>query len=171
MFDHLPVGDTIRDEVQLVVMIALWLCCRKWGGGPERAIGDTLMAMFVADRIYRIASGYDLGWLDGAVFYVVLDASVCLALVAIALVANRKYALWIGAFQILALNAPIARYLLTDPRSVAYAINFIAPSYLQMIALTLGLLAHRRRLRRFGKYRSWRTHWPAWLEPMRPQSP
>ena len=168
--DLLSFGVTLRDEAQLILMVALWFACLRWGAGPERAIGNTMMAMFAVDKIYHAILGYPTGLLDGT-FHVLLDALVCLALVVIALVANRKYALWIGAFQIIAMNAPVARSLLTDTQSAAFAINYIAPSYLQMIALTLGLLAHRRRLHRFGKYRSWRTHWPALLEPMRPQSP
>jgi hypothetical protein len=151
-------------------MGAFWLACLLWGGGPERASAHALMAMFTVDRVYHLFVGAGVGWWNGS-FHFLLDAGTCVALVSIALVANRKYTLWIGSLQVLALNAHLARMLITDPTSVAYAINYIMPSYLQMIALAGGLLAHRNRLHRFGKYRSWRRHWPALLERMRPNSP
>ena len=71
--------------------------------------------------------------------------------------ANRIYPLWMFAAQIISTLMHIDRQLSSSMEPVAYMVLTRLPSYIQIIVLALGLIAHRRRIRRFGTYRSWRN--------------
>ncbi len=90
-------------------------------------------------------------------FHAGLDVFLLVALVPIALHANRSYPLWIAALQVVATLAHLARGLFDQIAPIAYAILFVAPSYFQIILLAAGIVLHIRRQRRHGSYRSWRT--------------
>ena len=96
-----------------------------------------------------------------------IDLSVCVAMVAIALRANRMYTLWMAGFQILALLAHLARITSDAISPITYAILVIAPSYFQIIILAFGIWLHHKRVKRHGSYRSWRKPLP---HPKEPQS-
>lgn len=146
-----------RAPAQSFVILALFVWSMWKGGGPERGMASTLVAMDLVDFAYHAlwGAGQNFAVTDGVHF--AIDLGGCAAMVAIALFANRMYTLWMAAFQIIAVNAHLARELVEGIAPIAYVILYIAPSYFQIILLACGIWLHRGRLARFGPYRDWRT--------------
>lgn len=161
-----------RDEFQHAIIILLFLAALRWGAGPERAIASALLYLVASLFLYHLAfgPGLQLGHMD--LVLLANDLVAGCVMIGTALYANRIYTLWIGALQIIAILSHLARDLSEAISPLAYAIMFIAPSYLQIALLTGGLIAHRRRLKRYGTYRSWQTsssHSPASARRSSPQ--
>lgn len=153
-----------RTEIQTIAAWLLCLAALRWGGGPERAIAIVWLALFeVLDTAYHALADptFQVDRLDP--FHAVLDLTVAVAFIVIALRANRFYPLWLAGFQIVAFSAHLARGIADAVTPIAYAFLVIAPSYFQLALLLGGLLAHRRRLTRYGPYRDWRPLSPRML--------
>lgn len=146
-----------RVEIFLVSLAVLALATFRWGAGPEKATAGWLAAIVVVDRIYHrlLPEGGDWAGVDWGHF--TIDASALAVALAIALFANRMYTLWIAALQLIALQAHVARQLAEGILPTAHALMAIVPFYAQMALLAGGLLLHRRRLKLYGTYRSWRV--------------
>jgi hypothetical protein len=151
-----------RDEGQTIFA---WLACLaafRWGGGPERGFASVWLAVFlIVHPGYHVITAEPLRLDQMDVFHAGLDVVAMIALVMIALNANRFYSLWIAAFQIIATSAHLVRELVDAVSPIVYAIMVIAPSYFQLAIFAGGLFFHIRRKRHHGTYRDWRD--PAWL--------
>lgn len=145
-----------RIAAQTLAFVLLALAAWRWGGGPERALAAILVWFRVADWAYHGLFQQSLELADIDFAHALIDVVACAAAFAVALYANRIYPLWFAAVQLLAVFAHLAREMAVDILPVVYAIMFMAPSYLQIAILVLGLWLHRRRVRRHGPYRSWR---------------
>jgi hypothetical protein len=139
----------------LLLAVAIW----RWGGAPER----WLMGIFLATMVVPV---YVLRWLgvtgalegsDWAAVVLLFDLVATVLFRLVALNANRNYPLWIAGFQLVAVGGHLVRIIIEGISPLAIAILVIGPSYLQLIALLGGFIAHFRRERRFGPYRSWRV--------------
>jgi hypothetical protein len=141
---------------QTVAVFAHAFAAWRWGAGPERAAAAVLVWFRAADWLYHgiFQQALDLADIDLA--HALIDIVAGVAAFAIALFANRIYTLWFAAVQLLAVFAHLAREMAVAILPKVYAIMFMAPSYLQIILLALGIWAHHRRVARYGPYRSWR---------------
>ena len=146
-----------RAPAQTVAFVAIAAWAFWKGGGPEKSMAAVLLAMKLCDAAYHAIWDVELDFATTEWFHFTSDILVCAAMVAIALFANRMYTLWMAAFQIIAVNAHLARELVEGIAPIAYVILYIAPSYFQIILLACGIWLHRGRLGRFGPYRDWRT--------------
>lgn len=144
------------------VVYALWR-----GAAPERAVAGVMLASFCLFWLFRDPQSDGMSYTYVHALQFAIDFATAIAFITIAIFANRMYTLWIAGFQIVALQAHLARYLTDQIAPLAYAIMIIAPSYLQIVALGLGTWMHVRRERRHGSYRSWRTSSFQWPEKMR----
>lgn len=151
-----------RAEAQKLAIVITVAAALRWGAGPERACGVALLYLLLADVTYHAVLGPGVELLRIDVGHAVIDSTAALVMIVVALASNRMYTLWIGALQIIAVQAHIARDLEAGISPLAYSIMYVAPSYLQIGLLAGGIWAHRRRLRRFGTYRSWRTSLAPW---------
>lgn len=156
----LELFQAYRVDAQTLAFALLALAAWRWGAGPERALAGVLVWFRVADWIYHavFAASLQLTTMDFA--HALIDVVGCIAAFTVALHANRIYPLWFAAVQLLAVFAHLARAMAVEIIPVVYATMFIAPSYLQIVILALGLWLHRNRVRRFGRYRSWRSFSP-----------
>ena len=147
----------LRDQSQLIVLLTLAFLGLWKGAGPERAVAGVMLGILISDRTYHLIFGNvsNLASIDYG--HALIDMVAMVALIVIALRANRMYTLWIAALQMIAFNAHLARELTQGMSPIAYAILFVGPSYFQLLAQGLGLWAHRRRLARYGAYRAWRS--------------
>lgn len=141
-------------QMALFVIVAVW-ATRK-GGGPERACAWIFVGMFVADRLYHalVTPAFELESVD--YWHFTLDIAVLAMIVPIALRANRLYPMVLAAFQLIAVNAHIARDAFVQITSFAYSVMYVMPSYAQLLVLACGVWAHVRRTERCGPYRDWR---------------
>ena len=127
-----------------------------WGSAPERVIASAFVGAMVADVAYHavlnpwtVYETVDLGHLAiGLVMMGILGF--------VALRANRFYPLWIASLQILVVLSHFAREVSAGVAELAYAVLTYAPYVFQIVILTAGIFAHRRRVRRSGIYPSWR---------------
>ena len=141
--------------------IYAWLICGAalfWGGGPERATALVWLLLFkFGDAAYHAIFDYGFQLIEVDFFHAGLDLTAALAWVLIALYANRNYPLWIAAMQILAATAHMARGIAEQIAPIAYAVMAFTPAYFILLFLTIGLVRHVMRKRKYGKYRDWRA--------------
>lgn len=161
----------VRLWFQLVAIGLVALAAWRVGGGPERMLAGVLVGLMVSSQFYHhVVEGLPFMPSRWAAYFV-LDGAALAVAIAVALRANRIYPLWFAAFQLVAVLAHLAREIATGVAQLAYMIMYIGPSYCQIFLLAGGLLAHHRRVRRFGSYRSWRNFSPHSPETPRRSSP
>ena len=146
---------------QDILALAICLAALVWGGGPERAIAAVWLIFFeLASHSYDLflRDGYQFAQIDG--FLASLDVSAGVPLIAIALNANRNYPLVIAAIQLLAMSAHLARGVIEAISPIAYFTMLVAPGWILLIVLGLGVMRHKARLERHHEYRDWRIPFP-----------
>lgn len=147
----------VRLWLQIAAIVALVIAAWRYGSDPERILAGTLAGMMVGDSGYH-ALLEGRGFMPSPeIIHLGIDLTALAIATAVALVANRFYPLWFAAFQLIALMAHFANEMAPGVARLAYGIMYIGPSYFQIILLAGGIWFHRRRVRRYGPYRSWRT--------------
>ena len=150
-----------RGTLQDALLVALCIAAFIWGGGPERAVAATWLIVFeLAGEVqdWFFGSRVQLSGVDW--FLASTDLVAGFLFVWIALYANRNYTLWIAGMQILAVMAHLARSLADLISPIAYAVMFIAPGWIQLVLLGVGIARHVRRRKKHGEYRDWRISKP-----------
>lgn len=152
-----------RADAQHIASFALGLAVLRYGGGPERATGVVFVVIVILPGVFARMTGLSASALFGelAWLYVLLDTVAAVAFIAIALMANRNYPMWIAGFQLVSMSAHLVRGLVDSVSPLAYVILAVGPSYGQLLLLAGGLTFHRLRLHRYGPYREWRAAAPA----------
>lgn len=141
-------------------VVAWSICCAAlvWGGSPERIIAATWLLLFEVAGIVYVAMFGEARQLETIDWYFAgIDLVVAVIWITMALYANRNYTLWIAAMQLLAFGAHVSRGLIEVISPITYAIMVIAPGWLQLLFLAIGLTRHILRKRKYGEYRDWRT--------------
>lgn len=126
------------------------------GGPPERFAAVLLAGLVLVDTVYHLLfgpSGFDR--VDP--WHVFLDVTMLGLLMWLALRANRIWPLFVAAAQLLSVTGHIAVLVQPDGMRRAYWAMTQIPQYIQLTALLAGAIAHARRERMIGPYRSWRT--------------
>lgn len=162
-------GD-LRYWIQIAAIAMLVVAAWRVGAGPERVLAGLLAWFYGADAIHHAIVGWQPAS-DVGIGHLAIDSVGLLVAGTVALSANRIYPLWFAAFQLIALMAHLARNVADGTQTAAYQILFMAPSFVQIIILACGIALHRRRVRRYGPYRSWRTSSPPSRASTRPTSP
>ena len=144
---------------QLILILTLvcgagWLGYRQ-GGPPERLAAVIIVGWVLIDALYHILfgpSGFDR--VDPV--HLVLDGGELLAIMWLALKANRMWPLWAAAAQLICVSGHITLLIQPEGMRRAYWAMTQLPQYIQLAALLCGATAHARRVRLVGRYRSWR---------------
>lgn len=126
------------------------------GGAPERVAAGIIVAWIASDAAYHLLfgpSGFDR--LDPV--HLVLDGAQLVAIVWVALRANRIWPLFAAAAQMMCVSGHLAVSLEPEGARRAYWAMTQLPQYIQLAALLAGAVAHARRERLLGPYRSWRA--------------
>jgi hypothetical protein len=145
------------DEFNLGLLAITLAAAIRWGEAPERLCLAVLLGMPSLDALYHFTVGRGAFYESVDVGHFVMDALAAVALLFIAVNANRIYPLWIAAFQSISVLAHFAREVSAAVAALAYAYLAYAPFYLEAATLLLGIGLHANRVRRTGRYRSWRS--------------
>jgi hypothetical protein len=144
--------------LELGLLLAFMACAFAYrrGGRPERLAVAIISAWILIDLVYHWwfgSSSFDA--VDP--FHVVLDGAELVAIVTLAVRANRLWPLWAAAAQLMYVSSHLVALIEPGGMRRAYWAMTQVPLYIQLIALVLGAAAHARRKRRVGPYRSWRV--------------
>ena len=149
-----------RAYLQHGVFVVLFVLAMRRGAAPERILTATFLGMLVLDRVYHLVAGADPVAVMGVQLgHLAIDVIGLAVFLVVALGANRVYPLWIAGAQLIALSSHVYPAFVKIVSEAAYVAMNIMPSYVQMLAMTLGLAAHIRRQKRRGSYPSWRKSW------------
>ncbi len=147
---------TWKAELVIGILLAIAGAAWRWGAGPERACATALLYMRFIDWPYHWIFGLHVYVSTVDIGHAFIDFTTAIALLVIALRANRVYPLWLAALQIVSFISHLAMSLSPVIAGLAYVILIIFPSYLELAILALGVYRHRRRVKEHGTYRSWR---------------
>jgi hypothetical protein len=142
-------------SVTLVFVLVAAACAFWRGGPPERIASVVIAALFLIDISYHLLFGPS-GFEKVDPVHLVLDGAELLAITSLALRANRMWPLWAAAAGVICYSGHIAAFIEPGGMKRAYWAMTQIPPYIQLLALLLGVAAHTRRVRRLGRYRSWR---------------
>lgn len=140
----------------LTFVLACGYYAFRRGGPPERLAAAIIVGWIVCDAIYHIVFGPS-GFASVDPFHIVLDGAQLVAILWLALRANRIWPLWAAAAQLICVSGHVAALIEPGGMQRAYWAMTQLPQYIQLTALLFGAAAHARRERRLGgPYRSWR---------------
>lgn len=146
-----------KDKVQFLFYGLLFLYClvRK-AAAPETILSGVLFAMLAGDKIHHFVLDGSIIWREANIGHVAIDLLVMACTFTVALHANRVYPLWIAGAQIISLFGHAYRLGLREINTFAYDVMAVTPSYVQFLAISMGIACHMSRRRRLGSYPSWR---------------
>lgn len=132
----------------------LFLAFHK-GEEPERLVAGILLTATIADFINHALFG------DPAFFalnpgHLVIDSWTMIALLWVALRANRGWPMWACAAQLILMVAHVAKLTELSLVRFGYFAMTQLPVIIQTVALLTGTIAHIRRTERLGRYHAWR---------------
>lgn len=145
-----------KAQIQQALYVALFLLSLAYGARPERIISGALLGMAAVDALHHHLVGGSIYWRHADVGHMAIDCAMLVVLCTVAVRANRVYPLWIGAAQIIAVTAHIYRIGLEQIDRFAYGMMSVMPSYIQLLAVAVGLAFHMSRHKKLGNYPSWR---------------
>lgn len=141
---------TLRIAIAAIAIFAF----RK-GGEPERLVAAVLLAAAGLDVFNHILFGEPAFFLVNP-GHLVIDAWSMIALMWVALRANRAWPMWVSAAQIIVVLGHVSKIIeLSLVRFGYYAMTQV-PLNVQAAALLIGTIAHMRRQERIGNYNAWR---------------
>jgi hypothetical protein len=112
------------------------------GGAPERVAAVLfILAAFASTLIVR--GPHMFAEVEWGLFTV--DFLLFAALVALALISDRYWPMWLASFQLVSVCMHPAFGLTTSKKAFAYAIASIIWSYPMLLILVLGAVRHQRR--------------------------
>ncbi len=138
---------------------ALILAFTAWKGGAPERWGAMLVGVrhLVVDPLYHI-------FLDAPIFetlepgHAAMDFVLFLAMVWLALQANRFWPIWMSAAALITLLGHFVIIVGIVGQQRAYWAMTQLPLFLELACLLVGTLRHRARLARLGPYRNWRRN-------------
>lgn len=144
--------------INLVFIFFLLACCGYglWrGGGPERVTAVIFLLAAVLTHLESSRSGRH--WSSVEFGILTIDLAVLVALLFLALRAERYWPIWLIALHIVGTAGHIVK--LADPDTIrrAYAFALAFWSYPELVLLAIGTYRHQQRLARNGADPSWST--------------
>lgn len=123
------------------------------GGAPERVAALIIVAASIATVTTWAPQHLRYKSVDAGIF--LTDLLMMLALVALALKAERFWTLWVAAFQVMQFASHIPEILVPDLLPVTYKVVISIWSYPMLILLAMGTFRHDQRVRAYGSDKSW----------------
>lgn len=145
--------DPLMMRVVIFYLMLLGSCGYAiWRGGPpERTAGGLL----IGAALLTLAVGHPTQYSHIELGVFAIDISLLVALVWIALKADRFWPMVLAALHLDSTAIHILKLVDADLIGVTYAVMIVVWSYPMMIVLAIGTLRHQRRLAQFGEDRAW----------------
>jgi len=144
-----------------VVLVSLAICVAAiayslWRGGPpERFAAKIVVVWLLTDVGYHLIFGPS-GFVVVDPAHIVIDGAELVAITWLALRANRVWPVWAAAAQLMTFSGHLVAMIEPGGVNRAYWAMTQLPPYIQLLALVCGAAFHNHRVRRIGRYRSWR---------------
>ncbi|OGS49842.1 MAG: hypothetical protein A3J40_12625 [Erythrobacter sp. RIFCSPHIGHO2_12_FULL_63_10] len=119
----------------------------RQGGKPERTAALILVGIPLTDLVYHSLSGEQGIYHTVDLVHAAIDLVALVAIVWLALRADRFWTLWLGALQLIATLSHVIRALEVEMYPVVYAIIIRGPFWAQIFLVALGTWLHARRQR------------------------
>ncbi len=134
----------------LYLILLIWTVGYAWwrGGAPERLVASLIAAAVVASAIALSFSQRVFGSKEVGLFAV--DLTLCVAVVLVALHAERFWPLWLSALLILSVLLQLAIWYAPHYYRVIYLILHALSAYPTLILVMLGTVRHRYRKTHLG---------------------
>lgn len=130
----------VTHGLALAIAALLFIAAMVRGAAPERLLAGMLLVTAAANTV----SGLIWGPQEGQTLELIgllTHALLFLAILGVALYANRIYPLWLGGAQIAALACEIATFVTVTHPSL-YVIMQQAPFYMELVIMAVGLAYH-----------------------------
>ena len=159
VFETIILTGTGRVALQDTWMIVLLVTALIWGGGPEKiAISVWIVVHEISRYLRNYADGFNMTFEEEFASVNVLslagDSMSLVRFVLLALQANRRYTMWIAAFQVIAMLGHATRAYSGDVTIFVYLLMTYGAGWAQIFIMTGGQIAHVRRKK--GVYPDWR---------------
>ena len=138
---------SMRVYFQYALLVVAAFYAWRRGEWPEKAVAATLIAILLADFPVH----WVFGWADYNQLHVghaAIDVAGTIALLAIALKADRIWTLFAASAQLVALAVHPLRMIALPMDPLVYAVMTRAPFYLLILTLLFGTWLHDQRARR-----------------------
>jgi hypothetical protein len=146
--------------VFLLLFLATGLIALRFGGAPERIGAVIVLTWALSDVLYHTFLGrIEVASVD--VGHFVIDGTVLVAVIWLALRADRLWPLWAAGAQLICFTGHLIALIEADNVRRAYWAMTQTPQYVQLGALLIGTYRHARRKRRDGIDIAWRAASPA----------
>ena len=143
-------------KIIFVIVVTMTVLAYRRGGPPERIASLFIAGWILTDGLYHVLFGPS-GFTTVDPVHVVLDGAELVAIMWLALRANRLWPLFAAAAQVMCVSGHLAVLIAPDGATKAYWAMTQLPQYIQLTALLAGAYAHARRYQVLGPYRSWRA--------------
>lgn len=139
----------------LALVLSSGVIAYRNGGPPEKLAAAIIVGWIAAHTVRYLLAG-PATYIEVDPFHLTLDTIELLAITLLALRANRVWPLFAAAAQLICVIGHVSAIIEPGGMRRAYWAITQLPQYIQLTALLLGTVAHTRRERRRGAYRSWR---------------
>lgn len=137
----------------LILLVSVSGYTLSRGGVPEKIIAVLVVAASAASAVLLNLNQYVFGSKEVGVF--VIDVILSVAVVMVALYAERFWPLWLSALLILSVLLQLAIWYAPHYYRVIYLILHALSAYPTLILLVVGTMRHRDRMIRHGLDPSW----------------
>lgn len=117
----------------VAAVIAVWR-----GGWPERSVAAILIAWVAVDQAFHFLFPSAEAYHSVDLWHLCLDVVALIAFLAIALVAERLWTLWLCSAQLLAVVGHVLRLIDAGMDGIVYAIFIRAPFWVAILLLLWG---------------------------------
>jgi hypothetical protein len=150
--------------IHIIAFNSLLICCLIYslqcGGGPERAAMACLVAAALLTIIAIHFLPHSASFGDLARALVVIDLGLLVALVWLALTANRLWTIVLAGLQLSTIAVHVSKAVFPALPAASYGIFEQFWAWPMLITTAAGIARHRARVRRFGTEQDWKPLWP-----------
>ena len=148
--------------IHFLAFTAAFLACFIYafaaGGRPERLAMLAQLTAFVVGVL--VISFQWTRWIGFPVGVALTDVGLALALIALALKANRMWPIVLAGMQVATVFAHMAKLLSFPLPTAGYAVFVQLWGWPMLFVTMIGIYKHRQRTRSFGKEKDWKPLWP-----------